>query len=1117
MATTRIRGQQLNLTGSALLDRGITMTALKGISAAGPTNITFGANDIGLTGSIKLTKTTPTANNEVASKAYVDSSTGGSIPKGTVSFGQYDGSGFDGDPNLGTFRLNSTVTGDNLMRVANLTQPSLFFAASGSSGLSNLSSGSIRLDVGRIALTGSVAPASGSGVDIKASNASGYVSIAGGASGYVNVEGLKVTDTNIDAASGDIAIEAAAGTIGIGVDPVAEAINIGTGAAARTIAVGNETGATALDLDAGTGGVTIDSQGAGTIAIGTETDTGAINIGIGASARTITVGNDASTKVDVNAQAIELDSAGTVVLDSTTSTVIGATTTMTLSGSAVDVDAGSGALSLNANQGAINVGNDADTGAINVGTGAAARTVTIGNATGATGVVIDVGTGHLSLGASATAHETTLGGTTGDSGVTIQAGTGGVDVNAGAAISLDASAGNVNLTSTAGEAALQGQTLDIDATSGAFNMAGTAASTVVTSGGALNLDGKTGVNIKEDGTAVIEVTTDRAVNLSVSGQATTVKGTFNVDEAASFDSTVTIAGNLLVKGTQTSVSSSNLTIKDPIVTLGMASSSLGGAMVPGPRGDRGFAFMELGAYAGSPVFYWDTSGAASSGVPQGTFRLGYAVTSGSTDSITPAGYLDTTLGNLYPGGDDAYDLGSASAAWQDLHLEGDIKAQDAMEIDTAAGAITIDGKEGVTLQEDGTAVLTIDTSKNLTVANAAAIDIDGSGAVSIDSSVGSMTMGAILADGQTLTLGPASATQMVFTPHGTAGSEKISITNTSGDAADAVKIHSDAGGVQILADSTTHGVAIATATSAVPVTIGHTTSKVAIGQHLSVAGDLQVTGSGGIITTAGNIQAANIISGSFMSGTWGASFGSGWNGTAPAIFIGRTATAGQARIEAAADFTSGGTSVLGLSPTSVQSLVPMGVTGTLAVAGTLAVVGGVTQAGGVISMNGSAASSISTAVGNLTLDSAATLNLGTAVATGITLGRASSTISVESGALFQGGSATQFSMPDFTTNRVQGAYAGAASTAMTNPEGDATAQIIGSTAIHVSGSPNAIYKGGSEMVYLNGLLLLSGAGNDYHVTSSATGGPGQKMRTITLSSPLISGDVVQVKFVKFYA
>jgi len=56
----------------------------------------------------------------------------------------------------------------------------------------------------------------------------------------------------------------------------------------------------------------IDSAGAMTI----DTDgTDAINIGIEEAAKTITVGNDASTKVDVNALAIELDAANTVLLD----------------------------------------------------------------------------------------------------------------------------------------------------------------------------------------------------------------------------------------------------------------------------------------------------------------------------------------------------------------------------------------------------------------------------------------------------------------------------------------------------------------------------------------------------------------------------------------------------------------------------------------------------------------------------------------------------------------------------------------------------------------------------------------------------------------------------------
>ena len=150
----------------------------------------------------------------------------------------------------------------------------------------------------------------------------------------------------------------------------------------------------------------------------------------------------------------------------------------------------------------------------------------------------------------------------------------------------------------------------------------------------------------------------------------------------------------------------------------------------------------------------------------------------------------------------------------------------------------------------------------------------------------------------------------------------------------------------------------------------------------------------------------------------------------------------------------------------------------------------------------------------MALDSAAVLNIGATAATNVNLGRSGQTVALAASSIFSGGSAVQFQFPNAVMNRVQGAYAGAANTAMTAPEGASQAQIVGSTLIAISGSNAAIYKGGSEMVYLNGLLLLSGAGNDYHVTSS-NDGSGLRMRTITLSSPLISGDVVQVKFVKF--
>jgi len=56
-----------------------------------------------------------------------------------------------------------------------------------------------------------------------------------------------------------------------------------------------------------------------------------------------------------------------------------------------------------------------------------------------------------------------------------------------------------------------------------------------------------------------------------------------------------------------------------------------------------------------------------------------------------------------------------------------------------------------------------------------------------------------LINGKTLTIGPSSATQMVFTPHGTAANEKISLINTSGTADDAIKIDSVAGGLTLAA------------------------------------------------------------------------------------------------------------------------------------------------------------------------------------------------------------------------------------------------------------------------------------------------------------------------------
>ena len=68
----------------------------------------------------------------------------------------------------------------------------------------------------------------------------------------------------------------------------------------------------------------------------------------------------------------------------------------------------------------------------------------------------------------------------------------------------------------------------------------------------------------------------------------------------------------------------------------------------------------------------------------------------NNDLDTIAGGL-TVTGNLVPSADDTHDLGTTSAAWQDLHIEGNIESTDAMSINSGAGDISFGPAENLTL------------------------------------------------------------------------------------------------------------------------------------------------------------------------------------------------------------------------------------------------------------------------------------------------------------------------------------------------------------------------------------------------------------------------------------
>ena len=135
---------------------------------------------------------------------------------------------------------------------------------------------------------------------------------------------------------------------------------------------------------------------------------------------------------------------------------------------------------------------------------------------------------------------------------------------------------------------------------------------------------------------------------------------------------------------------------------------------------------------------------------------GAVLTSDGTDPVWDTTWSPT--GHLIPASDDSYDLGSASAAWQDLFLEGDITLTDAGTLatsagaltvtsaaaatwSTSAGALTLNGTGGVNLQEGGSTIISISDARALATTNTASVDLDATGAIQINSSGGALSIG----------------------------------------------------------------------------------------------------------------------------------------------------------------------------------------------------------------------------------------------------------------------------------------------------------------------------------------------------------------------------------------
>lgn len=181
------------------------------------------------------------------------------------------------------------------------------------------------------------------------------------------------------------------------------------------------------------------------------------------------------------------------------------------------------------------------------------------------------------------------------------------------------------------------------------------------------------------------------------------------------DDNVTVSGNLVVNGTTATVNTTNLTVDDPIIVMAHSSSA--------GNTNGGIAILSGSNTADQAMVFGrvanDTWGVGRKDIQDGdvttlsnmtltNIRAAKLEVGGTSDTIDVvssdltlvsgqdiqlkpnSGNSDVIItGDVIPGADDTYDLGSSSAAWQDLHLEGDILMTDAGNIETAAGDLTI--------------------------------------------------------------------------------------------------------------------------------------------------------------------------------------------------------------------------------------------------------------------------------------------------------------------------------------------------------------------------------------------------------------------------------------------
>ena len=210
----------------------------------------------------------------------------------------------------------------------------------------------------------------------------------------------------------------------------------------------------------------------------------------------------------------------------------------------------------------------------------------------------------------------------------------------------------------------------------------------------------------------------------------------------------------------------------------------------------------------------------------GTLTLGDA----DTDNIVFGGEVDS---NIIPDDDGTHDLGSSTKEWKDIYIDG-VAYLD--EINFNGTAITSTAAELNIL--DG--VTATASELNYSDTGAAVGTVVASKVVTVDSNKDASSFRNV-----TLTGELSAATLDISSDVDIDGTSNLDDTDIDGTlVVDGTNISLDSTSTLNIDNSnTSNGITIGTATSGVPISIGHTTSETTINDNLTVTGDLTVSGT----------------------------------------------------------------------------------------------------------------------------------------------------------------------------------------------------------------------------------------------------------------------------------